>query len=83
MGALALSRESPIPNTLCAFLVVVVLMQVGGWIKFVWLAFPGSCPLCTHFSFSNPKTSHLLCRSTSGDEEMFKKAWVLEIHLRR
>ena len=68
MGSLVpLSRESPIPNTLHAFLAALVLMRVGGWVSFAWLACPGSCPLLTCSSVSNPRASCLLCRDTSGD----------------
>lgn len=38
-----LSKESAIINTLCAFLVALVLRHVGGWINFPWLASPGYC----------------------------------------
>lgn len=68
MGAsVPLSRESPITNTLRAFLVALLLMRVGGWVSFARLACPGSCPLLTCSSVSKPRASCLLCRDTSGD----------------
>lgn len=63
MDVLALSSKSQVPNTLCALLVAVVPIQVGGWIEFTWLAFPGSCLLLTYSSFYNHRTSYMLCRS--------------------
>lgn len=37
MGAsVPLIKASPITDTLCDFLVTLVLMQVGSWIKFAW-----------------------------------------------
>ena len=68
MGAsVPLSRESPITNTLRAFLVALLLMRVGGWVSFARLACPGSCPLLTCSSVSKPRASCPLCRDTSGD----------------
>lgn len=66
-ASVPLGRESPITNTLRAFLVALVLMRVGSWVSFAWLACPGSCPLLTGSSDSNPRASCLLRRDASGD----------------
>lgn len=63
-----LSKESPITNTLCVFLVALVLRRVGGWITFAQLASPGSSLLLTCSSFSNTRA---LCRGSSEDGGRF------------
>lgn len=49
-ASVALSKESLITSTLCAFVVSVVLKQVGGRISFA----PGCCLLFMFSSFSSP-----------------------------
>ena len=72
MGAsVSLSKDSAITNTSRAFLVALVLMQMGGWINFVPSAFPGSCPLLMCSSFSNPRALYLLRRGTLGEGGRF------------
>lgn len=41
-ASVSLSKESPITNTWCAFLVALVLMLADGFISFARLAFPES-----------------------------------------
>ena len=64
-----LSNEYLITNTLHAFLMALVLMQVGGWMNFAMSAFPGSCLLFTRSAFSNPSAvsyAGACCRKEEG-----------------
>lgn len=60
------SKKFQITNTLCSFLVALVLMWVRSWTNFTQLDFPGSCPLLLLSFFSSPRASYLLCGGSLG-----------------